>query len=78
MQLSEVKPFVGRRCTITWRDRSGKECETTSLIYDATFVPLYGSYLITETDEIQLDRVLHIQPAEAPGTNRSPSQPLAA
>ncbi|MCS6776577.1 MAG: hypothetical protein RMJ43_12425 [Chloroherpetonaceae bacterium] len=78
MQLAEVKPFVGRRCIITWRDRSGKECETTSLIYDATFVPLYGSYLITETDEIQLDRVLHIQPVEDPVTGQNPSRPLAA
>ena len=72
--LSEAKSFVGKVCAITWRDRVGNELSTVSKIYDATFVPLYGGYLITDTEDIRLDRIDDVsvrEPEAAP-------QPIAA
>jgi hypothetical protein len=60
VQLSEAKEFVGKVCSIRWQDRSGKEQLVVSKIYDATYVPLYGGYLITDTDDIRLDRICEV------------------
>lgn len=64
MLLSEAKSFVGRVCSIRWQDRTGNEQLSVSKIHDATFVPLYGGYVVTDTDDIRLDRVLSITAAE--------------
>lgn len=32
-----------------------------SQVYDATYVPLYGGFLVTETDDIRLDRIRAIR-----------------
>ena len=65
MLLSEAKGYVGKVCSIRWRDREGKELHTISRIYDATFVPLYGGYLVTEADDIRLDRIDRVAVHEA-------------
>ncbi|HZO91557.1 MAG TPA: hypothetical protein VFB38_24760 [Chthonomonadaceae bacterium] len=73
MLLSEAKTYIGQVCSIRWRDRSGKEQLVVSKIYDATYVPLYGGYLITDADDIRLDHICEValagetvsQPAEA-------------
>jgi len=39
-----------------------------SRIHDATFVPLYGGYLITDTDDIRLDKITTIHLLEENGT----------
>ncbi len=60
MLLNEAKNFIGKQCTIVWKDRAGKEQITMSKVYDATFVPLYGGYLVTDVDDIRLDRVCNV------------------
>jgi hypothetical protein len=30
------------------------------MIHDVTFVPLYGGYLITDTEDIPLEKVVHV------------------
>ena len=60
MQLSEAKSYIGKVCTIRFLDRSGREHEVTSLVYDATYVPLYGGYFVTDMDDIRLDRAVSI------------------
>lgn len=57
MLLAEAKSFVGKICTVRFTDRTGQEQVVVSRIYDATYVPLYGGYLVTDTDDIRLDRV---------------------
>ncbi len=57
MLLSEAKTFVGKVCSISWLDRTGAEHITVSKVYDATLVPLYGGYLVTDADDIRLDRI---------------------
>ncbi len=61
MQLSEAKSYIGKVCTIRFLDRGGREHEITSIVYDATYVPLYGGYFVTDMDDIRLDRALSIQ-----------------
>jgi len=61
MLLSEAKTYIGKVCTIRFLDRSGQEHEVTSLVYDATYVPLYGGYIVTDMDDIRLDRVNSVE-----------------
>ncbi|HLJ56418.1 MAG TPA: hypothetical protein VKT77_15370 [Chthonomonadaceae bacterium] len=61
MQLAEAKSYIGKVCTIRFLDRTGSEHEITSLIYDATYVPLYGGYFVTDMDDIRLDRAISIR-----------------
>jgi hypothetical protein len=73
MLLSEAKAYIGKVCSICWRDRTGAEMVTVSKIYDATFVPLYGGYVVTDSDDIRLDRISSMTLAETvpqmvPGT----------
>ena len=57
MLLTEAKAYIGQVCTIRYRDRSGSDLVAVSKVYDATFVPLYGGYLVTDADDIRLDRI---------------------
>lgn len=57
MLLCEAKTYVGKVCSISWLDRSGEEHMIVSKVYDATLVPLYGGYLVTDADDIRLDRI---------------------
>lgn len=60
MVISDAKRLVGKTCSITWLDRAGCEVHIVSKIHDATFVPLYGGYLITDTEDIRLDKVTEV------------------
>lgn len=60
MQLLEAKTYIGKLCSIRWQERSGEEKHTVSRVHDAAFVPLYGGYLITDREEIRLDRVVSV------------------
>ena len=64
MSITEARSYVGKRCTITWIDRSGQEYKNTGLIQETKFVPMYGAYLITDADEVRLDKVTGIQTME--------------
>ena len=61
MLLGEAKSYIGQVCTVRFLDRGGQEHSVSSKIYDATYVPLYGGYFITDTDDIRLDRVVAVQ-----------------
>ncbi len=63
MQLAEARSYIGKVCTIRFLDRSGREHAVTSLVYDATYVPLYGGYFVTDMDDIRLDRAVSVQVA---------------
>ena len=58
--LSDARELIGQICSVRYTDRGGKEYECVSKIYDATYVPLYGGYLVTQTDDIRFDRVLSV------------------
>ena len=60
MLLTEAKAYIGKKCSIRFQDRHGQEQSVVSNIYDATYVPLYGGYLVTDNDDIRLDRVCSI------------------
>lgn len=68
VSLTEAKSYIGKVCAIDWLDRSGQEQRTVSTIHDATFVPLYGAYLVTDRDDIRLDRVSSLCPQGEVGT----------
>jgi hypothetical protein len=79
MQLSEAKAYIGKVCAIRWQDRSGAEQVTVSKIYDATFVPLYGGYVVTDSDDIRLDRIVSMAISEATShTDAAVEQKVAA
>lgn len=62
MGISEAKKLIGTVCSVSWLDRTGKVLEVTSKIHDVTYVPLYGCYLVTDIDDIPLDKVTHLAP----------------
>ena len=64
MVLAEAREYIGRLCNICYKDRSGNEHTIVSKIYDATYVPLYGGYIVTDTDDIRLDRLCTVTLAE--------------
>ncbi len=60
MTLNEAKAYIGKQCEVCWSDRCGREQHSVSHIYDVTYVPLYGGYVVTNEDDIRLDRVVSI------------------
>ena len=65
MGITDAKKYIGKRCAVRWTDRDGKELETVSMIHDVTFVPLYGGYLITDMEDIRLDKLLSVELCDA-------------
>jgi hypothetical protein len=59
--ISDAKKFIGQKCDVRWTDRSGRELQAISMIHDVTFVPLYGGYLITDTEDISLEKVVTVE-----------------
>ena len=64
MGISEAKKFIGQVCAVRWLDRKGQELSTISRIHDVTYVPMYGGYLIADTDDIPLDKLTGIEICE--------------
>ena len=60
MQLQDARELIGKTCSVRYTDRGGREHERVSKIYDATYVPLYGGYLVIDTDDIRFDRILSV------------------
>lgn len=44
---------------------------TVSKVHDAVFVPFYGGYLITDTEDVRLDRIKAISILKADGSAMS-------
>ncbi|NLN78282.1 MAG: hypothetical protein GX141_05140 [Armatimonadetes bacterium] len=60
MVIAEAKRYLGRHCSVTFRDRRGDEVTKTLHLHDVQFVPLYGAYLIGDIEDVCLDRVTNI------------------
>ncbi|HUV04537.1 MAG TPA: hypothetical protein VMX94_05465 [Armatimonadota bacterium] len=64
MTIPEAKAYVGRSCWISWTDRLGREHSKVLQVENLQFVPLYGAYLIGDTEEVRLDKVTQIRPID--------------
>jgi len=64
MTIPEARPYIGKDCSVTWKDRHGMEQSMKLHIEDLTFVPLYGAYLVGDIEDIYLDKVTRIQPLD--------------
>ena len=71
MLLPEARTYIGKKCAIRWRERDGNEQTTIAPLHDVTYVPLYGAFLITDSDDIRLDCVQSLQTINADGGDRS-------
>jgi hypothetical protein len=60
MGISDAKKFIGQTCSVQWLDREGHPVRTVSKIHDVAYVPLYGGYLIADTEDIRLDKITAI------------------
>lgn len=60
MQIPEAKNYLGRNCTVTYRDRHGDQHTQTLHVHDVTFVPMYGGCLVGDIEDIWLDRITNI------------------
>ena len=57
MHIVDAKKLIGTRCRVSWEDRGGEIRQVDSRVHDVTFVPLYGGYVITDEDDIRLDKL---------------------
>lgn len=60
MKIPEAKQYLGRNCTVTFRNRHGDEITKNLLVNDVAFVPMYGAYLIGDIEDVCLDRITNI------------------
>lgn len=60
MKPSDLKNYLGKRCTITFLNRQGNEAVRRMEVQDLTYVPLYGNYVIGDVEDICLDRITSI------------------
>jgi len=64
MTIPDARQFVGKNCSVTYRDRLGVEHSRVLHIHDLAFVPLYGAYLVGDIEDVCLDRVTAIKPVD--------------
>jgi hypothetical protein len=64
MNIPDARQYVGRECSITYRDRLGREHSKVLHIHDLTFIPLYGAYLVGDIEDVCLDKVTAIKPLD--------------
>ena len=64
MRIPEARQFVGRNCWVSWTDRWGRAHSKVLRVEELQFVPLYGAYIIGDSEEVRLDKVTQIQPVE--------------
>lgn len=64
MLIPQARVYLGRNCTVTFRDRHGDQHTRTMHIHDVTFVPMYGGCLVGDREDIWLDRVTSISAVE--------------
>ena len=62
MTVHEATPYVGKDCSVVWRDRFGDEQLMKTHIYKLGFVPLHGSYIMGDEDDVFLNKVVRIIP----------------
>lgn len=61
MTIPEAKQYVGKNCWVSWTDRLGQEHNKVLQVEDLQFVPLYGAYIIGDTEEVRLEKVTTIR-----------------
>lgn len=64
MTIPEARAYVGRNCSVTWKDRLGREQSLNLHVEELTFVPMYGAYLVGDIEDVCLDKVTRIQPLD--------------
>ena len=64
MLIPEARNYLGRNCTVTYRDRHGDRHTATTHVHDVTFVPMYGGCLVGDIEDIWLDKVTSINALE--------------
>jgi hypothetical protein len=58
--ISMAKQLIGKTCSVFWLDRTGRESNVVSRVHDVAFVPLYGGYLVTDTEDVRLDKITSV------------------
>jgi hypothetical protein len=64
MTVHEATRYIGRDCRVTWLDRFGNPQVAHTHIYKLGFVPLYGSYIMGDVDDVYLNKVKRITPLD--------------
>jgi len=60
MQVLEARSFLGKNCTVTYRDRQGNTRMQTICVQKVTYVPMYGACLLGDKDAVWLESVSRI------------------
>lgn len=64
MFIPEAKQYLGRNVTVTYRDRRGDLHTKAMLVQDVSYVPMYGSCLVGDIEDVWLDKITSISAVE--------------
>ena len=64
MMIPEAKQYLGRNVTVTYRDRHGDFHTKAMRVTDVSYVPMYGSCLVGDIEDVWLDRITSISAIE--------------
>jgi hypothetical protein len=67
LNISDAKRHIGQVCRLSWLVRGGEIREAESKIHDVMFVPLYGGFVITDVEDVRLDKILSFRALTAQG-----------
>lgn len=57
MGITEAKTLIGRLCSVSWLDRKGQEMRAVSRVNDVRYVPLYGGFMVMDSEDVRIDRI---------------------
>lgn len=62
MNIETAQSFLGKKCIIRFRDSYGEDVTLDLRVRDVTSAPLYGSFLIGDIYNVNLELVMSIYP----------------
>jgi len=63
MNIETAQSFLGQKCIINFRDSYGDDVTLDLRVKDVISAPLYGSFLIGDVYDVNLDMVMSIYPS---------------
>ncbi len=64
MMIPEARQYLGQQVSVTYRDRRGDTHTKAMRVTDVSYVPMYGSCLVGDIEDVWLDRITSISAIE--------------
>ena len=61
MHVADAQEFVGKVCCVHWIDRAGRKFSAVSRVHEVVLMGIYGTFLVTDTEDIALEKITSLQ-----------------